>query len=815
MKKKRTALYRICVAVGFGLLGFFVNFLDITLMESPDFKISILAGLFFPLLVTLAWGWRWGLLSALAGGCQTMWWLWRSDGWGMVYAVPVFTLWVVWHGFWADRRKDEHPWYQSSFFVEIPFRAAVEIGFYTLFRRLVSYNPPPWNPAIVWNEVQLSWMHTVALKHTLTGYLLLLVCYLLLNLGPVRRFFGLERRLSQRDTAVICGIAVLVGVLIWFIDALIDYFIFFRGGFLDLLIRNVPPHEMYIRLLILASFTAFGIIIARIARYRALMGERLDHINRLLSSVRNINQIITHTKEKTALLNSTCRLLIETRGFHNAWIALVRDGRPVEPVFHAGFGCEFESMADSLREGKLPACAVRAMKTGGVIVLHDPASECTGCPLSGNYEDRAGLTVRIEHSGNIFGWLTVSTPRRYANDEDEHGLLTEVAGDIGFALWSAESEKRLETMEKKYAYVLSSTSDAVVAADLEGTITLFNLGAERLFGLSAEEAVGSSVSRLCPEDLRDEQASLIKKVVSSGTVQGFETERVTADGRRIPVEMTLSLLTDDRNRPTGINAILHDIIQRKEAENALHTYQEQLENMVEERTAELKAVNRELESFAYSVSHDLRAPLRAIDGFSEILLEEYASALDEEGKRLGSVIRRNTQKMGRLIDDLLAFSRMGRTDMKATRIDMKDMAVAVYHEITSPEERRKIDFTVGDIPPAAGDTTMMRQVWTNLISNAVKFSSGRERPVIGVTAREKDGFLLYRVQDNGAGFNMKYRDKLFGIFQRLHSEKEFEGTGVGLALVQRIVHRHDGKVEAEGEVDGGAAFSFSLPKKPL
>jgi len=262
-----------------------------------------------------------------------------------------------------------------------------------------------------------------------------------------------------------------------------------------------------------------------------------------------------------------------------------------------------------------------------------------------------------------------------------------------------------------------------------------------------------------------------------------------------------------------IIALLISITRRKQAEKALREAHDQLEDKVAQRTKELENANKELDAFAYSVSHDLRGPLRAISGFTRILMEDYVENLDAEGKRLGEIIQKNTQKMAQLIDDLLNFSRMGRTVMKFSKINMKEMATAIYHEVTDVKARKRITFSLADLPEVKGDTTMMRQVWANLISNAIKFSTNREQAVILVSCQEKENKLIYCIKDNGAGFNMKYKDKLFGVFQRLHSEKEFEGTGVGLALVQRIIYRHGGEVWAEGEVDNGAAFYFSLLKK--
>lgn len=250
----------------------------------------------------------------------------------------------------------------------------------------------------------------------------------------------------------------------------------------------------------------------------------------------------------------------------------------------------------------------------------------------------------------------------------------------------------------------------------------------------------------------------------------------------------------------------------RKATTELRENEVNLESRVAARTAELEAANRDLESFSYSVSHDLRAPLRAISGFSHILAEEYTGALDAEGVRLCGIIGSNAEKMGSLIDNLLEFSRLGRTDLSMGAVDMSDLARSVFEELTTAEGRARIDFTVSSLPKADADSVLMRQVWMNLISNAIKFSGGRDRPVIRIDSEIADGKIWYRISDNGAGFDMKYADKLFGVFQRLHGQKEFEGTGVGLAIVKKIIVRHGGEIVAEARPNEGARFSFYLPE---
>jgi signal transduction histidine kinase len=234
---------------------------------------------------------------------------------------------------------------------------------------------------------------------------------------------------------------------------------------------------------------------------------------------------------------------------------------------------------------------------------------------------------------------------------------------------------------------------------------------------------------------------------------------------------------------------------------------------LEAANRELGAANKELESFSYSVSHDLRAPLRAIDGYSRMLEEDHSGMLDDEGKRRLASIRESSLRMDRLIDGLLAFSRFGRQALVNTSFDTGALVREVLAELRVAEDHPEAAVALGELPPSWGDRALLKQVWANLVSNAVKYSSGRPAPRIEIAGGEAAGETVYRVKDNGAGFDMRYYDKLFGVFQRLHDEKEFPGTGVGLAIVQRVVTRHGGRAWAEGRPGEGAEFFFSLPKQ--
>jgi len=296
----------------------------------------------------------------------------------------------------------------------------------------------------------------------------------------------------------------------------------------------------------------------------------------------------------------------------------------------------------------------------------------------------------------------------------------------------------------------------------------------------------------------------------SGTLM-FETEHRTKDGRIFPVEIVANYVkfgNEERNC-----AFVRDITERKQAEEDILRLNAELEERVIQRTAQLETSNKELEAFSYSVSHDLRAPLRAITGYTTMLVEDYGSLFDTEGKRICTVISTEAQRMGQLIDDLLTFSRLNRKEMNGETINMRALLQNVIDELTTPEKLERIDLQIGEIAPALGDAVLIRQVWVNLLSNAIKFTSKIERAVIEVGNMPGQDEIVYFVRDNGAGFDMRYADKLFGVFQRLHSESEFEGTGVGLAIVQRVILRHGGRVWGEGQMDQGAVFYFTLPGK--
>jgi len=522
--------------------------------------------------------------------------------------------------------------------------------------------------------------------------------------------------------------------------------------------------------------------------------------------------------------------------------------------------------------------------------------------------------------------------------------------------------KRTEEMREHLAAVVESSDDAIIAKTLDGTITAWNFGAEKIFGYSAAEAVGKSIGMLIPPERANEEHDILARIVGGESVEHFETVRVRKDGKRIAVSATISPIKDSSGAIVGASKIARDVTERKRAEEVLagqaeelsrqaeelarsrvaleaqtltlqsvldsigeglvaadelgkfvlwnpaaekilgpaanlphqewtehyglfmadtvtpfpseqiplaralrgeasvtemfvrnrenadgawieasarprkdkngavcggvvafrditqrkadereiRKLNEELEHRVAERTAQLEAANHELEAFSYSVSHDLRAPLRHISGFSQLLVEEFGATLAPGARHYLDRIQAGTQNMGVLVDELLHLARVGRHALNWGTTNLKELVGEVITLLQPESEGGQVEWAISDLPTVQCDPVLVKQIFQNLLSNALKFTRPRVQAIIEVSCREEDGQPVFMVRDNGIGFNMKYVDKLFGVFQRLHRTEDFEGTGIGLATVQRIVHKHGGQVWAEGEPDKGAAFYFTL-----
>ncbi|HEX2712275.1 MAG TPA: PAS domain S-box protein, partial [Candidatus Acidoferrales bacterium] len=372
--------------------------------------------------------------------------------------------------------------------------------------------------------------------------------------------------------------------------------------------------------------------------------------------------------------------------------------------------------------------------------------------------------------------------------------------------------EELDASEEKFRNLAETAGDAILSADSRGNIIYFNRVAEQIFSYSSEEIIGQPLTVLMPERFRDAHSRGLSRYLRTGEARVMgKTVQLAGrkkDGTEFPLEVSLS--SWKTREGVFFTGILSDISERKRAEDALERHRSDLARS----NAELAASNKELESFSYSVSHDLRAPLRSIDGFSQALLEDCADRLDDHGKGHLNRIRVATQRMGVLIDDLLNLSRIARSELHVRRLDISALARAVASELQNTQPDREVEFRIEDGLETVADPGLLRNVLDNLLGNAWKFTSKRESACIEFGVTRLNGASAYFVRDDGAGFDPAYADRLFGAFQRLHALTEFSGTGVGLATVQRIVHRHGGRIWAESALGRGATFYFTLAKTP-
>ena len=361
--------------------------------------------------------------------------------------------------------------------------------------------------------------------------------------------------------------------------------------------------------------------------------------------------------------------------------------------------------------------------------------------------------------------------------------------------------------------LIDHTSAVIYMRDVDGHYLLVNHEYERLFNLHREDIVGLTDHDLFPGPIADTFRENDLAAIARGHPVQVEEEAPGDDGLHTYVTVKFPL-TDESGRSYAVCGISTDITERKRAEEEVRRLNDELEMRVRQRTAELEASTRELDAFAYSVSHDLRAPLRSLEGFSQVLLEDFAGDLDEEAQGYLRRIQANVERMAQMIDDLLHLSRATRTQLRREHTDLSALARDVAGELTAAYRERTAEFRIADGLVTQGDPHLIRLVLQNLLGNAFKFTAHKPDAVIELGMTRQQGVDVFTVRDNGAGFDMQYAHKMFDPFQRLHSASEFEGTGIGLAIVHRIVVRHGGQIRAEGTPGEGAVFRFSLTPAP-
>lgn len=838
-----TPTYRALVSIALGLVGFAANFLDVELVESPTLRVSLLLGLAFPLLVAQAWGWRYGLLSALAGGCQSMWWLWASDGWGILYSVPVFTLWVTWHGYWSDRRREAGRVLYSPFLVEIPIRLAIELGFRTLFPWLVSHNPPPWDPSIAWHRVPAGWTNLVAIKHTITAYVLLLVIYVLLDVAFVRRLFRLPERRAQGAVNRVYAWGLLLGSVVWLLHSLVTWAAFNpqQQPFWHMVIL-ANPRELALRNLMLFVTAAAAAMIAPITMQRTARQEDTQHERDVALALEQATTALTESLDPDTVLD---RILEQASRAFPAFatnIALVAGDRARivrwrgyesfgMSEFLEGFECRLDEMPIWQRVATDPhPLAIPDVRTAPDWVAHQSWL-------------RSYAMAPIVDQGEVLGFLSLDGRAPNVLSQQDADTLGAFAERAAIAIRNARlyeraqqeiadrvrAQEALRESEAGLRALFDQAADAIYKVDLQGRIVDANAEACACLGYSRQELLTLSVLQIDASLASDDGLLAARAVLESGERLELETAFRRKDGTTFPVELRVSLI--ERSGQQVILCIARDVTEREGNAQQLR-FQAMLMDQIRDAVTATDLEGR--------ITYLNAAARRAMGRSAEELVGQHVTVLGEdpkEGARQQDIVDQTLAhgewrgKVVNLSADNRRITFETRTQLVRDRDGHPIGMVGISTDITEREAAARQLLRVSAAVEQSSDGCVITDLNANIVyaNRAIKDLYGYSlddlvgRSVFLLNASDEDNARIRKAmeQDGFWSGEQEQRRKdgstFTGLLNLFVVMDGLSRPDSAVAMVRDITEhnrlqerlRQSAKMEAVGQLAGGVAHDFN------
>jgi PAS domain S-box len=880
-------LYKTLISVSLGLIGFIGTFFASGL-KVDQFNLDFVWSLIFPMLVTQAWGVKYGILSSVIGlSAFHSFYLWQNEGWACFVSFLINIVWFILHGYGVEKRKQYKKYIYNIYFIEIFCLLINSVLYFFLFPLSIKYNLHSWyNDAIT--MVNIGDLNIFFIKRIVQDFFILTGCDTLLLLPSVKKLFLFNIESKSRHNGTILARALAICIIFCFLSIFIEYLLHLRDNpfalsqivdtrdvihFIILImfcmvtgsvtIRYLEKKQkaeelvrqserkyndifenimnLYIETLINGTIVEISPSVKKILGYEQheIIGKNIGIIykelkfrkqilKRLLDE-KNIENLEIEVRKKDG---TKCVLLVNFRvvNTEDGLEKIICIGRDVTDYVEAKrketeIQEEYKIIFDKMLEGMIVSEFIYDENGELVDAIATKANQAIEKHLGLKASDAIGNTYIKSLDGNkstlkkLQNILKTDTPLKYeafTQRFNRHLLLNVFKlnnKQIGIMFHDISDLKQLEAnhreMAERLEAVFESTNDRIYSVDNNYRILNFNSSLKdyikRNYNIKIEK--GQSIFELTSDEVAQEWKVFYDRALS-GVRYSFEYY-ITHE--KTYVEVFFNPIYHNREI-CGTAVFIKDITKRKKAELEIIKINKELEQLVEERTRDLRSTLTELEAFTYTVSHDLKSPLRAIDGYSRIILEDYEETLEKEAVNMITNIANVSCDMVKLIDKVLQYSITSKENIQREKIDIREMFINVFNEIKATCVGRDIEFNIETaIPTVIADKTLIRQVVYNILSNAMKFTKNKDIAIISTGCLQNYNEQIFYIEDNGAGFDMKYSKKLFAMFQRLHNKDEYEGSGIGLATVHKIIQRHGGRTWIESSLNEGTKVFFSLP----